>query len=637
MKLLFSISSIYVWALFAISLKAQQMPVDTLVLLKQLEVKDSRWQAFSPGIKKEAMDTLYLISSKPATLDGLLQMQSRAVIRQYGPGMLATSSIRGASANHTAVIWNGFNLQSATHGTFDLSLLPVEFIDEASVSPGTSSNIWGSGAVGGTINLSNKPHQKEGLGGSATSIMGSFGEYQQFGNLTYGTSRFRSSLKAFYKKADNDFTFNNLALEGRPKQSQKNNHIEQKGLLQENYLFLNKGSQLKLIAWLQATQRQIPPTMAQATSNARQADNFMRVSGEYSKKGNNGSLYVRQAYFFEDVTFKDEPAAIYSSTLLHTSITESEYSMVLPFKLSFNGGLNHTFAAAIADGYNDRVSTSRPAVFFALKKSGKKDNWLVTLSGRQELNDGKLSPFIPFAGAEVGITEKLLLKGNISRSFRLPTLNDLYWKPGGNASLLPETGWSQEAGLRYATALRKFELEAEATAYNRNMDNWIIWLPDGQFWTPQNIMKVWSRGTETSFKTRYHYRKLRFQWDLMANYTLSTNEASKTANDASIGKQLIYMPMYNGNSNFSISYKSLIFIYSYSYTGYRYLTTDHSEYLEPFSLSNIFFSKAFKAKKQDLNFFARINNLLNIQYQVMAFRPMPGRNFQIGLTLNLNK
>jgi len=71
-------------------------------------------------------------------------------------GSIATSAIRGASAGHTVVVWNGLALQSPMLGLLDLSMLPSGLVDEVSIQYGGQSTLWGSGAIGGVIHLNNQ-------------------------------------------------------------------------------------------------------------------------------------------------------------------------------------------------------------------------------------------------------------------------------------------------------------------------------------------------------------------------------------------------------------------------------------------------------------------------------------------------
>ena len=120
------------------------------------------------------------------------------------------------------------------------------------------------------------------------------------------------------------------------------------------------------------------------------------------------------------------------------------------------------------------------------------------------------------------------------------------------------------------------------------------------------------------------------------NYVVSTNQKAINPNDASVDKQLIYVPMYSGQAYCSIEFSGFYFSYNHTYTGYRYTSTDNTEYLKPFHMDGIRLSKSIQLKKIKLNLSGQINNLFNAEYQVIQYRPMPLLNYQLGLAIQFN-
>lgn len=123
---------------------------------------------------------------------------------------------------------------------------------------------------------------------------------------------------------------------------------------------------------------------------------------------------------------------------------------------------------------------------------------------------------------------------------------------------------------------------------------------------------------------------------LNTNYITSSNQTALNENDESVGRQLIYTPMYSGSGTAIITYSNLSFVYNASYTGYRYTSTDNYEYLNPYYLHNISIAYKLKAKKTDFVLYAKCNNLLNTHYQAVRNNAMPLRNFNIGIQINFN-
>ena len=68
------------------------------------------------------------------TSEELLGKSSGLYVKQYGPGNLATISIRGSSASQTQLFWNGIPVNSPTLGSSDLALLPIDFFNSLTIA-----------------------------------------------------------------------------------------------------------------------------------------------------------------------------------------------------------------------------------------------------------------------------------------------------------------------------------------------------------------------------------------------------------------------------------------------------------------------------------------------------------------------
>jgi iron complex outermembrane receptor protein len=223
------------------------------------------------------------------------------------------------------------------------------------------------------------------------------------------------------------------------------------------------------------------------------------------------------------------------------------------------------------------------------------------------------------------------------RSFRAPSMNDLYWVPGGNPSLQPERGWFSEAGMNFKRTIGINEVEINTTAYTNYIDNWIIWLPQTQtIWTPRNIKNVLSKGVEVFIKDKFRIGQLTTSLQASYSYTEATNESSEEA-DIILHDQLIYIPYYLANASIDLDFKNFGFRFNSAFTGGRYVRSDHTAALPYFNLLNSRLTYQFTVRKQRADLFFEIKNITNKRYQVLENRPMPGRTFETGITINLNK
>lgn len=609
--------------------------------LPAIEVSETRFTAFSSGNKHETIDSTLLSRYSNSNLADLLAAESQVFIKSYGLGSSATTSFRGAGASHTAVLWNGFNLQSPMLAQLDLSLVPVNFLDELKLQYGGAGALWGSGAVGGTIHLNNQPLFNKGLQLSSNIAFGSFADRQQQLNVSISEKRWISSIKLFNHQAKNDFPFINTAQYGKPEQLQRNAELSQYGLLQENYFLPGKHQKINTRFWYQFNNRNIPPSMTQNTSNANQKDELYRITSEWQHTGHNMELLARMAYFDEYICFIDNVIGENSKSRSKAVITELESRFsILKFD-RVNVGINNTYNNAKTADYSKKAHQNRTALFANYKIQSSGSRLSAVISARQELVDNKAIPFTASIGAEAELFSWLKVKGNASKHYRLASFNDLYWAgvgAKGNPDLKPESGWSEELGLIHKYKYKRVDWELAATGFNRDIDNWIIWLPEtSNIWSPQNVQEVWSRGLEYKAATAYKKGNLKVQLSAMYNYVLSTNKKSVSVNDVSVDKQLIYVPAENAQGSIAIYYKGASLSYTQQYTGYRYTTSDNKYYLEPYSLGNVSIAQMITMNKLKLKVYVQLNNIWKETYQVIAYRAMPLFSYQFGLSVFFNQ
>ena len=94
-------------------------------LLKEVLLTDDKLSDWTIGASVLNLDST-LERYQGQDLASLLSQETHVRIRNYGA--LSSSSIRGAGAAHTQVVWNGLFLNSPMNGLYDLSLMPLFFI-----------------------------------------------------------------------------------------------------------------------------------------------------------------------------------------------------------------------------------------------------------------------------------------------------------------------------------------------------------------------------------------------------------------------------------------------------------------------------------------------------------------------------
>ncbi|WP_032094076.1 TonB-dependent receptor [Necropsobacter rosorum] len=88
--------------------------------------------------------------------DVLKTVPSVTISSSGGRGTLTNFYLRGADANHTAVIIDGVKMNPVSGYGFDFGGLPLSNIDRIEVLRGEQSALWGSDAMGGVIYITTK-------------------------------------------------------------------------------------------------------------------------------------------------------------------------------------------------------------------------------------------------------------------------------------------------------------------------------------------------------------------------------------------------------------------------------------------------------------------------------------------------
>ncbi|MBK6947561.1 MAG: TonB-dependent receptor [Haliscomenobacter sp.] len=169
---------------------------------------------------------------------------------------------------------------------------------------------------------------------------------------------------------------------------------------------------------------------------------------EYRAITARGFWQIKTGYFDEHLQYVDDQILLDSRSHFRTYLAEITGQWRGGNRHTFLLGNTHVHTQAWSEGYRDQIPTEyKTALFASWKYRGGKLNAQGSL--RQEIVGGTPAPIVPALGVDYQIHPNLLVKGSASRNYRLPTLNDRFWAPGGNPDLLPESGWSQELGFHY--------------------------------------------------------------------------------------------------------------------------------------------------------------------------------------------
>lgn len=627
------------------------------------------------GAQLTKFDTVELKENIALSMADVLTFSSPIFVKNYGRATLSTVAFRGTSPSHTQVSWNGMKINNPMLGMTDFSMIPSYFIDDASLLHGTSSVNETGGGLGGSVKLSTKPAQEEGFGLQYIQGVGSFRTFDEFLRLTYGNSHWQVSTRAVYSSSPNDYKYRNrdkkeniydddMNIVGQyyPIERNRSGAFKDLHLLQEVYYNTGKGDRFGFNAWYINSDRELAMLTVdhgdETDFENRQRENTFRSILSWDHLRDNWKLGAKAGYIHTWMAYdykRDVGNGIMahmtrSRSRINTFYGQADGEYYLGNKWLFMASLSlHQHLVESEDKNIVRQDGNkaivgyrkgRPEVSGSVSAKWRPfDRMGLSLVIREEISGTDWTPIIPalFIDGVVSKKGNVVAKASVSRNYRFPTLNDLYFLPGGNPDLKKESGWTYDAGVSFETGKDGlYSLSGSANWFESHIKDWIIWLPTTKgFFSPENIKDVHAYGVELKGDFNMVFAQ---EWQLGLNgtfsWTPSINEGEpRTPADQSVGKQLPYVPEFSSAVTGKLSWRNWSFLYKWCYYSERFTMSSNdmslSGKLPEYFMSNVTLEKNVALKWADLSLKGTINNLFDEEYLSVLSRPMPGINFEI--------
>ena len=631
------------------------------------------------GVQRTRIDSAVLKENVSLSMADVLAFNSSIFVKSYGRATLSTVSFRGTSPSHTQVTWNGMKINSPMLGMTDFSMIPSYFIDDASLLHGTSSVNETGGGLGGAVRLSTKPAQADGFGLQYVQGVGSFKTFDEFLRLTYGDDHWQLSTRAVYSSSPNDYKYRNrdkkeniyddeMNIIGSyyPIERNRSGSYKDLHLLQEVYYNTGHGDRFGLNAWYINSNRELQMLTTDygdaADFDNRQREHTFRgvlswdhLRSDWKLAAKAGYIHTWMAYDYE----RDPGNGIMqtmtrSRSRINTFYGQADGEYYLD-KWLFTASLTaHQHMVESRDkniilqqgnkavvGYD----TNRMELSSSLSAKWRpSDRVGVSAVLREELFGDTFSPLIPalFVDGVISQRGNIMAKASLSRNYRFPTLNDLYFLPGGNPDLKPERGWTYDAGLSFAVGRDGvYSLSGSASWFDSYISDWILWLPTTKgFFSPRNVKDVHAYGVELQSSLEVALSpSMQLTLDGTYSWTPSINEGEPMSPaDKSVGKQLPYVPEHTATLTGRLTWRSWSLLYKWNYYSKRYTMSSNdlslSGTLPTYFMNNVTLEKGFSFTWADLSLKLAVNNLFDEEYLSVLSRPMPGINFEffVGIT-----
>lgn len=581
--------------------------------LPEVIVSDIHLSTFSKTVKKTTINDSVALFNNPL-LTQTLNQNSLLFFKENGNAMVSSVAFRGSTAQQTAVVWNGININSQLNGQTDFNTINTRNFSDITIKSGGGSTVYGTSAIGGSIHLNNSILFNTGNSSKTIIETGSFNTYAFTNTTSISKKNWTLQFGVSKMESKNDYpilTNNTKNVNGEFNNLNFN--------LNFGYLF-SKNNSIYFYSNLISNNRNLSPAI-QSVSNSKYKNLDTRNMFEWKSVFTNFSSSLKIASLTENYQFfqnKSNPKFSFGNA----NSIQIKYDIgILKIK---NIQLNTIYDFIYTKGTgSDLLATSRKINSFSqLIKYKITSNVVFEGSIRKEITNSYKSSVLYSLGAFYKPFSFYELKLNSSKNFRIPSFNDLYWQQGGNPNLFPETAFQNEITQTFSYKKNSISF----TGFQSKIKQLIQWQPDLKgIWSPENVFEVKNYGFEIEAKSNIKLKNSQLKTTFLYGYTFSEN--------IQLQKQLIYVPNHKWIINTNYNYKNWFINYQFTYTGIVFTTSDNKNSLPDYAIHNSQFGFYFIQKKHQLSL--QIANFLNENYQSVLNRPLPGKNYNLQLIFTL--
>lgn len=542
----------------------------------------------------------------------LLKQDSSVQIRERGPdGTQADVSIRGSTFDQVLVLINGVRVSDPQTGHHTLDLpLPFEMVEQVEVLAGAGATLYGSDAVGGTINfVTKKPETKQ------LRLMSGIGEHGW--NRLGASGGFRRGVWSQSLSASRDFStgfmpgrnFRNVSLAS---QSYFDTSVGSTSILAayNDRPFGANGFYGPWNSWEQTGTKLISATQ---TIGRDPGGLTQRFNFAY-RRHTDDFILCREGCVFGGTQFRPED----NENIHTTNVYQASYSVAgnAGSRVHWSGG-----AQMFSDGIDSTVAGQRRrerAAVFVMFDLRPTDRLTVSAGVREEAWRKWNVRSSPTFSAGYRLGGGLKIRGLASSAFRIPTYTDLYHRdPGnvGNSELVPETVWNYEGGLDWYGS---DGTSVSATLFHRRGKDLIDWVKaDGSnVFQARNTQSLNFTGAELEVRHR-----IEGSLELWGNYTAL--DASQVLPTGGVSRYVFNFPENQG----SIGLQGAV--------GPLLIKTRVGAYNRQWQTARALWDVSLGRNGGSLRPFIQVTNLLDTDHEAFQGLSQPGRWVRGGIQIDV--
>lgn len=636
---------------------------DTLNEVSIRGIKPGRQTSVTPvqtlsGARLERLNSLSVADA--------LRYFSGVQVKDYGGiGGLKTINVRSMGTAHTAVFYDGVQLDNAQNGQTDLGRFSMENMDEIDLYNAQNTTIFqparAFSASSALYLRSKEPVFSEGESDhiKGTFSTGSFGLISPSVLWQHKISRaIYSTLSGGWQHANGRYRFRYTNSVYDTTAVRQNGDIDAFRIEGSLYGGLADSSRWSLKIFSYSSERGLPRAVVSNNfeSHDRQSDAGTFLQGNWqNRQSKRLRLMFSGKYAYDymrylrpdydniegrlDNRYRQQEIYFSGSGLYHllSGLDLAASSDLVVNNLTSGAGyfphpVRYTKLFSLAGEFHkEQVTVQANILGTFVKETVKK---YTAPPDRR-----KISPALSVSWQPAG-NGNVMLRAFYKDIFRMPTFNDLYYTYPGNTSLRPESARQYDAGI----TLRKTfssgfwqDLSFSSDAYYNQVRDKIVAVPGENIasWIMMNIGKAEIKGAEMNFEATAKTGNS-LVLNAVMNYTFQQSLDVTDPADYNYRQQLPYTPKHSGSLTCGAAWKDVWLSYSYIYTGERYSQKANTpeNYMEPWYTHDVALSVRQAKGRLSYKATAGISNLLNQYRDVVLNFPMPGRSYRISLSVD---
>lgn len=577
----------------------------------------------------------------------LLDRSGAAFVNVTGPpGSSSSARFAGYSSDHSLFFWNGVPLNSLSLGTCDLSLMPVLSGDQAVVYRNAAVSELPAGGPGMNVNLQsgNRQHADGAVlvRSSMNSIRNSTFSLEQFhcvlNDKSDRTCRLSVRSRLVLHDMKNEFLYRDVYMAEQPVMAQQHNNARSMALMNDVF-FKSKFGDLSFHHWLGKRSASLPSVMGRyTTGRAEQMDEINRALLCWNLKKNKLDVNISGASFRERLLYRDLPMAN-DQWLIHSDVNSSSYMLTSSARYRVFRSLSLGLHAVIADQtvHNTSYANGNAKINWwqtGASVSYQPKQWKVLLDFKQDSRIRSNGPSASLALAYSKVFNKFTVRPQLtfSRKFRSPDMNELYWVPGGNRNLLPESSFTANIGSEFILQLQPLTAISIAPSLQfSNVTNWIQWIPSNMgYWLPVNLKQVESRVFELPLTFTTTFGK----YKVFSESRWLQTKSEQFDFETMTRKKMIYTPEHTCASALGFGIEQWDVACRYRYTSERFTDELNSgaRALPAYSVAGVLLKYSNATRRMNYSLCLDIDNLFDVRYESVRAYAIPGRVFTLQLT-----